>query len=140
MKESKLGLRILVIDDNDDGRSTMQELLELLGHAVELAEDGASGVEKALACDPDLALVDIGLPKIDGYEVARRIRARPNGARPWLVALTGYGQPDDRRMALEAGFDRHLVKPVSYDDLSNLLREVGGSARAEMDAATRASA
>jgi len=117
-------LRVLVIEDNDDGRETMQELLQLLGHEVDLAGDGLSGIEKAFAGKPHLALVDIGLPGCDGYEVARRIRRECTGQPPWLVALTGYGQPEDRRRALEAGFDRHLVKPVSYEELSELLHDV----------------
>ncbi len=117
-------LRVLVVEDDDDGRETMQELLQLLGHEVDLACDGLSGIEKACAGKPHLALVDIGLPGCDGYEVARRIRRECTGQPPWLVAITGYGQPDDRRRALEAGFDRHLVKPVSYEDLSALLTDV----------------
>jgi signal transduction histidine kinase/ActR/RegA family two-component response regulator len=117
-------IRILVVDDNDDGRETMNELLSVLGHRVELADDGLSGIAKAAAWHPDLALIDIGLPGCDGYEVARRVRAEANGHTPWLVAMTGYGQPDDRRRALEAGFDRHLVKPVSFEALLSVLREV----------------
>jgi signal transduction histidine kinase/ActR/RegA family two-component response regulator len=117
-------LRILVVDDNDDGRETMHELLSFLGHQVELAVDGLSGIEKALASRPELALIDIGLPGCDGYEVARRIRGELNGGTPWLVAMSGYGQPEDRRRALDAGFDRHLVKPVSYEALTSLLREI----------------
>ena len=124
-------LRILVVDDNDDGRETMQELLSYLGHQVELAVDGFSGIEKALACRPQLALIDIGLPGCDGYEVARRIRGELNGGTPWLVAMSGYGQPEDRRRALDAGFDRHLVKPVSYEALTSLLREIESKATLE---------
>jgi CheY-like chemotaxis protein len=119
-------LRILVVDDNDDGRETMHELLSVLGHRVELAVDGLSGIAKALACKPELALIDIGLPGCDGYEVARAIREQANGDSPWLVAVTGYGQPDDKRRALEAGFDRHLVKPVSFESLRSLLHEIEG--------------
>jgi CheY-like chemotaxis protein len=117
-------LHILVVDDNDDGRETMSELLAMLGHKVELAVDGISGIEKALSCRPELALIDIGLPGCDGYEVARRIRSDLNGGAPWLVAMSGYGQPDDQRRALDAGFDRHLVKPVSFESLTSLLREI----------------
>jgi signal transduction histidine kinase/CheY-like chemotaxis protein len=119
-------LHILVVDDNDDGRETMHELLSVLGHQVEVAVDGFSGIEKALACRPELAIIDIGLPGCDGYEVARRIRRELNGGSPWLVAMSGYGQPEDRRRALDAGFDRHLVKPVSYEALTSLLREIEG--------------
>jgi signal transduction histidine kinase/CheY-like chemotaxis protein len=126
-RSGRTSLCILVVDDNDDGRETMRELLSMLGHRVELAIDGLSGVAKALACSPDLALVDIGLPGCDGYEVAQRIRRQAKGGAMWLVAMTGYGQPDDRRRALEAGFDRHLVKPVSFECLLSLLREVEGN-------------
>jgi signal transduction histidine kinase/ActR/RegA family two-component response regulator len=121
-------LRILVVDDNDDGRETMHELLSVLGHDVELAGDGFSGIEKALLCHPELALIDIGLPGCDGYEVARRIRGQLSDGSPWLVAMSGYGQPDDRRRALDAGFDRHLVKPVSFEALTSLLREIENGA------------
>ena len=98
---------------------------------MELAVDGFSGIEKALACRPQLALIDIGLPGCDGYEVARRIRGELNGGTPWLVAMSGYGQPEDRRRALDAGFDRHLVKPVSYEALTSLLREIESKATLE---------
>jgi CheY-like chemotaxis protein len=97
---------------------------------VDLAIDGISGIEKALSGRPELALIDIGLPGCDGYEVARRIRGELNGGTPWLVAMSGYGQPDDRRRALDAGFDRHLVKPVSFEALTSLLREASGAAGA----------
>jgi two-component system, sensor histidine kinase len=117
-------LKILVVDDNEDGRETMRELLTSLGHEVELAVDGLSAIATALATGPELALIDIGLPGCDGYEVARKIRGGPNGSSPWLVAMTGYGQPDDRRQALDAGFDRHLVKPVAFECLRSLLREI----------------
>jgi CheY-like chemotaxis protein len=130
-KSGGRSIRILVVDDNDDGRETMNELLSVLGHRVELADDGLSGIAKAAAWHPDLALIDIGLPGCDGYEVARRVRAEANGHTPWLVAMTGYGQPDDRRRALEAGFDRHLVKPVSFEALLSVLREVESGPFAE---------
>jgi CheY-like chemotaxis protein len=99
-------------------------LLECDGHRVEVAEDGPQGVEKTLALRPDVALVDIGLPGLDGYEVARRVRAAPGGTDILLIAVTGYGQPEDRRRTLEAGFDRHLVKPIDVDELQRLLADV----------------
>src|SRR5215470_8343441 len=89
---------ILIVEDNDDAREALRMLLELDGHVVEAAAEGSQALEIARAKDPDLALVDIGLPGIDGYEVARRIRTG-NGKRPVLIALTGYGQPEDRRRA-----------------------------------------
>jgi PAS domain S-box-containing protein len=116
--------RLLLVEDNPDIGETLRDLLELLGHRVDLASDGVRGVQMALALHPDAALVDIGLPGIDGYEVARRVRADPGGRNLLLVALTGYGRPEDRDRALEAGFDAHLVKPVDPDELSRLVGEL----------------
>jgi CheY-like chemotaxis protein len=90
----------------------MGEALQLAGHAVQIAHDGPGGLEAAAAFDPDCVLLDIGLPGLDGYEVARRLRSA-SGRRCTLIAMTGYGQKDDVRRAMEAGFDRHFVKPVS---------------------------
>ncbi len=114
------GRSILIIEDNVDARDALRILLELDGHVVEAAGEGESGLSIAHAKDPDIALVDIGLPGLDGYEIARRLRAG-GGRRPVLVALTGYGQPEDRRQATEAGFDALLVKPVDPATLSSLL-------------------
>jgi signal transduction histidine kinase/ActR/RegA family two-component response regulator len=111
---------VLVIEDNADAREMLRLALELDGHRVETAEDGTTGVEVALRTTPDLVLVDIGLPGLDGYAVARRLRAAL-GHRVTLVALTGYGQSEDRRRTSEAGFDAHLVKPVDPDVLSRAL-------------------
>jgi CheY-like chemotaxis protein len=113
--------RVLLVEDNADVRDGLRLLLEEWGHRVEEAVDGPSGVARALDVRPDVALVDIGLPGIDGYAVARQIREAPGGGEIRLVALTGYGQPEDRRRALDAGFDTHLVKPVDPDDLLRLL-------------------
>ena len=114
------GRSILIVEDNPDARDALRVLLELEGHAVEAAGEGQEALELARAKDPDIALVDIGLPGIDGYEVARRVRAR-DARRPVLIALTGYGQPEDRRRATEAGFDDMLVKPVDPNLLTDLL-------------------
>ena len=111
---------VLVIEDNADAREMLRMALELDGHRVETAADGVSGVDAALRTTPDLVLVDIGLPGLDGYAVARRLRAAL-GHRVTLVALTGYGQSEDRRRTSEAGFDAHLVKPVDPDVLSRAL-------------------
>ena len=111
---------ILIVEDNADAREAMRMLLELDGHVVMAAAEGVEALELARAKDPDIALVDIGLPGIDGYEVARRIRAAGD-KRPLLIALTGYGQPEDRRRATEAGFDSLLVKPVDPAGLADLL-------------------
>ena len=119
------GLRILIIEDNLDGRESLRDLLEIWGHEVDLAETGPQGVEKALAGQPpDVALVDIGLPGLDGNEVARRIRAAFGTERMELIAMTGYGQAEDRRRALQAGFDSYLVKPVDPAHLGRLLAAV----------------
>jgi signal transduction histidine kinase/PAS domain-containing protein len=111
---------VLLVEDNADGREALRTLLELGGHRVDVAEDGPSGIAIAQQVRPDVALIDIGLPGLDGYQVAAAIRAA-EGDRVRLIALTGYGQSEDRRRALEAGFDAHLVKPVEPDELSRLL-------------------
>jgi len=111
---------VLLIEDNTDARQSLRSLLEHEGHRVEEAADGAGGLARAETTRPDIVLVDIGLPGMDGYEVARRIRSQ-RGAAPILVAITGYGQADDRRRSLEAGFDAHLTKPVSPDHLTHVL-------------------
>ncbi len=108
---------VLLIEDNDDGREMMATMLDAYGYAVTYAADGVKGVEMASANTPDVALVDIGLPGIDGYEVARRLRKDPATRSVKLIALTGYGLEEDQRRVLEAGFDLHLVKPVGIDQL-----------------------
>ena len=114
------GRSILIVEDNPDARDALRVLLELEGHDVEAAGEGQEALELARAKDPDIALVDIGLPGIDGYEIARRVRAR-DARRPILIALTGYGQPEDRQRATEAGFDDMLVKPVDPGALADML-------------------
>jgi signal transduction histidine kinase/CheY-like chemotaxis protein len=113
--------RVLLVEDNPDVRDGLRVLLETWGHRVEEAADGAGGVATALATRPDVALIDIGLPGLDGYAVARALRTVPEGRGIFLVALTGYGQPEDRRRALEAGFDAHLIKPVDAEELADVL-------------------
>jgi len=115
--------RILVIEDQADARRALQRLLQIWGHEVDVAEDGVRGVDAATANPPEIALVDVGLPGLDGYEVARRLRAAM-GKSVRLVALTGYGQPEDRERAFDAGFDMHLVKPVDRDQLTDALNGV----------------
>jgi signal transduction histidine kinase/CheY-like chemotaxis protein len=116
--------RILLVEDNADGRESLVSLLRLNGHEVHAAENGAQGIELATSVAPELMLVDIGLPDIDGYEVARRLKSNPATAPLRLVALTGYGTHEDRRRTLAAGFDEHLVKPVELDVLEALLRSL----------------
>jgi PAS domain S-box-containing protein len=113
--------RVLVIEDNADAAETLRELLELWGHEVAVAYDGQAGVETARAFRPDVVLCDIGLPVMDGYEVARAIRADPELASTFLVAVTGYALPEDQRRAAEAGFVRHLGKPVPIEVMGDVL-------------------
>ena len=115
-------LDILIVEDNDDARETLRMLLEMSGHRVHAEPDGEKGLETALRVKPPLMLVDVGLPRMDGYEIARRVRAA-NGwpVRPTLVAITGYGQPADRTRAIEAGFDLHLPKPVEPQRILDLV-------------------
>jgi signal transduction histidine kinase len=113
-------LRILVVDDQPDIRETVRDLLELLGHDISVAADGHEAVERVLADRPDVALVDIGLPGLDGYQVAQALR-RAAGLTTRLIAMTGFGQAEDRERALAAGFFAHLIKPVDLDDLARLL-------------------
>jgi len=115
-----LARRVLIVEDNPDNRLALRTLLELWGYAVEEAQDGARAIQMFLEHRPEIALVDIGLPGLNGYEVAQRMRTSA-GSKPFLVALTGYGRTDDRRRALDSGFDAHLVKPVDPDELERLL-------------------
>jgi signal transduction histidine kinase/ActR/RegA family two-component response regulator len=110
--------RILVVEDHEDVRQSLRAALELFGHEVFEAADGRAGVETAARVHPAVAVVDIGLPALDGYEVARQLRALPGGDSMLLVALTGYGQRESRSRALDAGFDEYLTKPVSPGDLA----------------------
>ena len=104
--------RVVIVEDSADVREMMQDLLESLGHEVFAAADGLEGVARVLELQPDVALIDVGLPHLDGYEVARQVRAAPEGKRVHLVAVTGYGGPEVTAKALAAGFDLHLTKPV----------------------------
>jgi len=113
--------RILVADDNSDALESLAALLRLGGHVVFAAANGALAFESAAQHRPEIALLDIGMPVLDGYEVARRIRAQPWGKEITLVALTGWGQDTDRRRSHDAGFDSHLVKPLDLDKLTQLL-------------------
>jgi CheY-like chemotaxis protein len=118
--------RILIIEDHRDSRETLCTLLELLGYQVEVAADGLYGVERAMRWCPAVALIDVGLPLLDGYQVAQLLR-KTLGPNIFLVAQTGYGQPDDRRRAWEAGFDAHLTKPVDWLEFQHWLLEITGA-------------
>ncbi|MCL4109044.1 UNVERIFIED_CONTAM: hypothetical protein GTU68_032167 [Idotea baltica] len=122
----KDGQRTLVlVEDDADSREMLVRLLELDGHAIHTAEDGHSGVNQIIKVQPDVALVDVGLPGIDGYEVARRVREQLGPDTVLLIAVTGYGQDSDRKQALDAGFDDHLVKPIDPDTLQLMISSHG---------------
>jgi PAS domain S-box-containing protein len=123
-----VGRRILVVDDNADAATSLATLLELCGHSTAIAFDGAEALDAAERFAPDAILLDVGMPKLDGYETARRIRALPWGRRVLLVAVTGWGQEADQRRSREAGFDHHLVKPVDPARIAELLASACASA------------
>jgi CheY-like chemotaxis protein len=116
--------RLLVVDDNRDFTDTMAVLLEAIGHEVRTAYDGREVAAIVAEFKPQVVLLDIGLPGIDGYEVARRLRASPQYSGTVLIAVSGYGQQADRNRAQEAGFDHHLVKPVDPDKLAGLIESL----------------
>jgi CheY-like chemotaxis protein len=113
------------VDDNVDAAECLCVLLSLEGHEVRVAHDGPAALRIAEAFEPEVVLLDIGLPRMDGYEVARRLRERPEMKKTLLVALTGYGQDEDRRRCQEAGFQVHLIKPVDLDALRPVLAHPG---------------
>ena len=117
-------LRILIVDDNRDATASLAMLLKLTGNETRTAHDGLEAVEAAATFRPDVALLDIGLPKLSGYDVCRRIREQPWGKGMVLIALTGWGLDEDRRLSRDAGFDHHMVKPVDFDALLSLLAEL----------------
>jgi PAS domain S-box-containing protein len=119
--ESQAERRVLIVDDNFDSADSLSMLLEITGNKTFVAHDGLAAIEAAEQHRPDVMLLDIGLPKLDGHEVCRRIREQPWGKDIIMIALTGWGQEDDRRKSEEAGFNGHLVKPVDYDKLLELL-------------------
>ncbi|MEO5695374.1 MAG: response regulator [Usitatibacter sp.] len=116
-------LRILLVDDNEDAAETMAMLLDAQGHDVKFAFDGATALRLAAEHKPQVVLLDITLPDMDGYEVARRLRATPDGRMAVIMAVTGYGSNDDVRRSVEAGIDRHLTKPIDPMTLDKLIRE-----------------
>jgi CheY-like chemotaxis protein len=114
-------LRVLVVEDHRDAAEMLRDLLEMNGFEVQVALTGPEGVRAAREYHPDVILCDLGLPGMDGYEVAAALRMAPGGARQRLVALTGYGQDEDRRRSREAGFQYHLVKPIDPEELREVL-------------------
>jgi CheY-like chemotaxis protein len=119
-------LRLLVVDDNMDAANSLAMLLRLKGHHVRTAHDGPAALEATQSHRPDLVFLDIGMPGMDGYEVARRLRNNRDLQHTVLAALTGWGQQDDRRRSADAGFDHHLVKPVDSSTIDELLTQVAG--------------
>jgi CheY-like chemotaxis protein len=119
-----IGKRILVIDDNIDAADSLALLLEMNGHTTSSVHDGTTGIITAEEFCPDVILLDIGLPDINGYEVARRIRQHSWGKKIFLIAATGWGQDKDKALAMAAGFDNHLTKPIDYQKLTLLLQKL----------------
>jgi CheY-like chemotaxis protein len=117
----KSSLRILIVDDNQDGADSLADVLQLMGNDTATAYDGQEGVDAADRLRPDVILLDIGLPRLNGYEAARRIRGQEWGRHPVLIAVTGWGQDEDRRRSQEAGFDHHMVKPVRFEQIEEIL-------------------
>ena len=117
--------RILVVDDNEDAAGTLAMLLEMSGHEVLVAHDGPEALGIAVSHPLDVVLLDLGLPAMDGYEVARRLREISGFQGTRLIALTGYGQDSARRAAIEAGFEAHLVKPVDFEELLRMIEGHG---------------
>jgi CheY-like chemotaxis protein len=113
---------VLVVDDNEDSAGSLALLLRLTGHEARTAADGLEAVERAEGFRPELILMDLGLPRLNGYEACRRIREKPWGAEVVIVACTGYGMEADRKKTQEAGFDQHLLKPVDPKELATVIR------------------
>jgi CheY-like chemotaxis protein len=120
-----IGIKVLVVDDNRDAADACASLLELSGHQVQTVYTGRQALELAQTFRPDAVLLDIGLPDLNGYKVARKLRAQPWGRAILLVAVTAWGQAEDRRRAFEAGFDHHLTKPVATATVESLFRSMG---------------
>jgi CheY-like chemotaxis protein len=116
--------RVLVVDDNHDAAESLAALLAIAGHETELAHDGIEALETAAAFRPDVVFLDIGLPALDGHETARRIRQQPWGKAMVLIALTGWGQAEDRRKSRDAGFNHHLVKPADPAVVAELVSKL----------------
>ena len=119
--EHEVHRRVLVVEDDADGRDSLRALLETWGHAVDVAQDGEEGIRLALDRRPEVVLMDMGLPDMDGFEVARRIRAGRNGHAPFVIAVTGWTGPQDRKCARDIGIDVYLLKPTDPDELQALL-------------------
>jgi CheY-like chemotaxis protein len=119
--------RVVIIDDNQDAATTMSMLVEQLGGSARTAHDAASGLATVQEFRPDIVFLDIGMPGMDGYEACRRLRQQPSAQHMVVVAVTGWGRPQDKQRALDAGFDAHLTKPVDPSALASVLGSRGPS-------------
>jgi CheY-like chemotaxis protein len=138
MHDIPVRFRILVADDNLDAAESLGMMLRLMGHDVRTVRDGLQAVEEAAAFRPDLALLDIGMPGLSGYDVARRIREQRWGQEIILIALTGWGQEEDKRKAQQAGFDQHFTKPASPNELARMIARLHAeSVRTDQSAVAR---
>jgi two-component system CheB/CheR fusion protein len=122
-------MKILLADDNGDAAFSLGALLEIGGHEVLIAHDGDEALQLARQSMPDAMILDIGMPRLTGDQVARAVRSEPWGARPLLVAVTGWGEPDDKERTSAAGFDHHLVKPVDVDEVERLLGDFAAKSK-----------
>jgi CheY-like chemotaxis protein len=120
-RNGKSGLHVLVIEDEPDNAETLALLLRMFGHEIYIARDGRTGIEAAKMNPPDVVLLDLGLPGMDGFKVAKQLRELPTPKPFFLAAMTGYGQDKDRQRTHDAGFDLHLIKPVDPQQLQDLL-------------------
>jgi DNA-binding response OmpR family regulator len=118
----------LIADDDVDTADTLRQLLELEGYQIEVAHDGHSALKQCLAFHPEVLLLDIGLPEIDGFNVAKQLRSKPLGRNLTIIAISGWGGESHRQAGIEAGFDRHLVKPIAFEQLLTLLASTDHSA------------
>jgi len=128
-----LPVDILIVDDNRDSADSLAILLRLQGYQVTVAYEGASALEAIAVHRPKAALIDLGMPGMDGYQLAARIRALPDANDIALIALTGWGQANARRRSAEAGFDRHLIKPVAFETLESVLKDLTSPRQAPSD-------
>lgn len=123
-RQAEIPRRILVVDDSEDSATSLGLLLRSSGHQVQLAHDGLGALAAAESFRPEVVLLDIGLPKLNGYDVCRHLRRQSWGQNVFLIAVTGWGQDEDRQASRSAGFDHHIIKPVHYPDLLELLSQV----------------
>ncbi len=127
----KTSLRILIVDDNQDGADSLATILNFSGHETHTAYEGGQALTAATEFRPQVVILDIGLPRMNGYEVCRRLREQPGGNTLFIIAQTGWAQEETRKLAAEAGFDHHLVKPVEIAELMALLEKVPAAPRPE---------